>query len=164
MGTKKAKLVQGGDGTAVPAEMVGEKKETLLTTASSYTATQDVWVTQAETITLTAGVWLVMYFALIEAINVSASPTLSIRMYNTTDAAELSDARSCVSPGLGTGVTGYFTASNYTTVAIASSKTYRLEIACNAADTIAKGKFLTNITGGITGNDASNKILAVRLA
>jgi hypothetical protein len=160
--------INGGDGSGyVAAGYIGEVLETIISSTSSYTTTANTYVSGGN-ISLTAGVWLVMYTTSIDIANVgagSAQLQATVRLYNATDASEVSNSRSVGNtPTIGNGVSQFVWMSNYVVVALSGTKTINLEVGVGSADTIYKSRFIADISGSITGADSTPKIIAIRIA
>lgn len=147
--TTKAKLQAGGDGTAVPAGMVGEVKTSYGERSFANSMVSARFYSYAA-LTLTPGVWLITARCTPES-NVFTGPerfSACISTYNTDDAN-----RNAISAGTayaGTNLTfGDYYGPTLTLTAVVSptaSTTYYARAACQA--TVGAGT--TYLTGGLT--------------
>jgi hypothetical protein len=170
MGVKSI-LQQGGDGTAIPAGMVGEVKIAELSGASATTLADTEIDVGSASITLSAGAWEIGYTA----------TTLITRPSGSTEGAvggrlRITDSSNNVISGTegfvtnqtaptGTTLTSVGQIRQATFINITEQKTYKLRMTCRAAT--ANGSFNVisgDVTPGITGNDTYSYIYAKRIA
>jgi hypothetical protein len=154
-------LIKGDtSGAAIAAGYVGEFKESASITG--YTGAANTWVNASNSLTLEAGIWKIDYHAMMETAYISQSGVCSVRIYNSTDAVEISNSRSA-SIINGT-ISTYQHVANCVVVNLTSTKVFYLQIACSVVSTLAKAQLVRSLTGGITGDQDTGKILAIRVA
>jgi hypothetical protein len=155
-------------GAAIPASYVGEeiKNASAVSTTGTTTINTEVDVTNAS-ITLTPGVWELQYTASlgIERGGWANTVIARARITDSANTAESGTESALYLANANAVVAGTYSQQTITKrINLTASKTFKLRLTCSESSSVAIC-YVTNgnITGGITGDDATTYIRAVRI-
>jgi len=156
-------------GTAIPAGYVGEeiRNSSAITLTATTTVNTEINVTNAS-ITLGVGVWELEYSA---DVGVSRSPASAASAWGRVRILEGANNISEMESFFGASNNVSSTFEYYSSVLkrkriqiTSGTKTYQMKLTCNASNTTATCYVLAgDVTGAISGNDASSYIRAIRV-
>jgi hypothetical protein len=157
-------------GTAIPAGSIGEEQigyATYGVFTTTTTANSEIDVTGA-TITLTPGVWDLEYSASVFAYRNPASTASIICRLRVRDSANNNESLTASNFGVFNGVSStawtYNEASKGKRINVTTTTTYKLSLISNVNNTSGLCQASTgNTTGGISGDESTTYIRAVRI-